>query len=162
VSRRAGDGREPARVTGGTAQLWQLTSANTITRLSDGTVAGTTLTVTVPPQSLTLVVFPRGTAPPPDPDPTTVAAPSHLSASVSGTTVTLRWTANAANETHVYIDRKSSARGSTWARVGVVSANVTSYSDAVPKGTYTYRVQAVNTTTSQASAFSNQIQVRVR
>ena len=146
----------------GVAQLWQLTSANTIARLADAAFTGTALTVTVPPQSLTLVVFPKGTAPPPDPEPTSVAAPSNLSGSVSGTTVTLRWTDNATNETHVYIERKSSAKGSTWARVGVVSANVTSYSEAVPRSTYNYRVQAVNTSTGLTSSYSNQIQVRVR
>ena len=42
----------------GTAQVWQLTSANAITRLSDVGFAASTATLTVPPQSLTLVVAP--------------------------------------------------------------------------------------------------------
>ena len=39
----------------GTAQVWQLTSANAITRLSDLTFTGTTITNTLPAQSITLV-----------------------------------------------------------------------------------------------------------
>ncbi len=42
----------------GTAQTYQLTSANTIQHLSDTAVTGSSLTVTVPPQSITLYVFP--------------------------------------------------------------------------------------------------------
>jgi hypothetical protein len=42
----------------GTAQAWQLTSVNTITRLSDVDFAASTATLTVPPQSITLVVAP--------------------------------------------------------------------------------------------------------
>jgi hypothetical protein len=42
----------------GTAQVWQLTSVNTITRLSDVDFAASTATLTVPPQSITLVVAP--------------------------------------------------------------------------------------------------------
>jgi hypothetical protein len=41
---------------GGTAQVWQLTAANTITRLPDIGVSGTSLGVSLPPQSVTLVV----------------------------------------------------------------------------------------------------------
>src|SRR5215813_9970874 len=37
----------------GTAQPWQLTSANAITRLADVSVAGSSPTVTLPPQSIT-------------------------------------------------------------------------------------------------------------
>jgi hypothetical protein len=40
----------------GTAQVWQLTSANSITRLSDVTIAGTSVSITIPPQSITLFV----------------------------------------------------------------------------------------------------------
>jgi hypothetical protein len=42
----------------GTAQVWQLTSANAITRLSDISFSGTTFTSTVPVQSITLFVLP--------------------------------------------------------------------------------------------------------
>ena len=46
-----------------TAQVWQLTSANTITRLSDLAFTGNSFTNTVPPQSITLFVLPTGGAP---------------------------------------------------------------------------------------------------
>jgi hypothetical protein len=42
----------------GTAQVWQLTSANSITRLSDISFSGSTFTSTVPVQSITLFVLP--------------------------------------------------------------------------------------------------------
>jgi hypothetical protein len=42
----------------GAAQVWQLTAANVITRLSDLTFNGTALTNTVPAQSITLFVLP--------------------------------------------------------------------------------------------------------
>lgn len=45
----------------GTAQVYQLTSANAITRLADLAFTGTTASLTAPPQSITLLVFPTGT-----------------------------------------------------------------------------------------------------
>ncbi len=42
----------------GTAQVYQLTSANTINHLADKAVTGSSLAVTVPAQSITLYVFP--------------------------------------------------------------------------------------------------------
>jgi hypothetical protein len=44
----------------GTAQVWQLTSANVISHLSDTTLAGNTITNFVPPQSITLFIVPPG------------------------------------------------------------------------------------------------------
>lgn len=46
---------------GGSSQVWQLTAANTITRLSDATISGAGFSVTLPPQSVTLFVVARGT-----------------------------------------------------------------------------------------------------
>lgn len=51
----------------GTAQVWQLTAANVITRLSDLPVTGGAFSNTLPAQSLTLFVLP-GVAPPTPPD----------------------------------------------------------------------------------------------
>jgi hypothetical protein len=48
-----------------TAQVWQLTSANSINRLSDVGLTGSTLIDTVPAQSITLFVLPAGTPPSP-------------------------------------------------------------------------------------------------
>jgi len=45
---------------GGTAQVWQLTSANTINHLSDISFSGSALNVTLPQQSITLLVIPAG------------------------------------------------------------------------------------------------------
>ena len=47
---------------GPSAQAWQLTSANAITRLTDVALSGSTLTTTVPGQSVTLFVVPPGTS----------------------------------------------------------------------------------------------------
>lgn len=47
----------------GTAQVWQLTSANTIAHLSDLTFSGGTFSNTLPAQSVTLFVLPTGTPP---------------------------------------------------------------------------------------------------
>ena len=51
---------------GGVAQPWQLTSANAITRLADVSFSGASVNLTVPAQSVTLLVLPAGTpnAPP--------------------------------------------------------------------------------------------------
>jgi hypothetical protein len=43
---------------GGAAQVWQLTAANTITRLQDIAFSGNTFGLTLPPQSVTLFVVP--------------------------------------------------------------------------------------------------------
>jgi PKD repeat protein len=45
----------------GTAQVYQLTSANSITRLSDLAFSGATASFTAPAQSITLLVLPAGT-----------------------------------------------------------------------------------------------------
>ena len=45
---------------GTTAQAWQLTSANAITRIADVAVAGSAVSATVPAQSVTLFVIPSG------------------------------------------------------------------------------------------------------
>ena len=49
----------------GAAQVWQLTSANAITHLSNTNLAGSTLTYSVPPQSITLFIVPPGVVQPP-------------------------------------------------------------------------------------------------
>ena len=46
----------------GIAQVWQLTAANTITRLTDVAYTGSIVPLTVPPQSITLMVMPSGAA----------------------------------------------------------------------------------------------------
>jgi hypothetical protein len=81
-------------------------------------------------------------------------APSNLSASVSGSNVSLSWTDNANNETGYEIERSNSSSGgySTLASLG---ANTTSYSDnGLADGTYYYRVRAKGTNNA-TSDYSN-------
>jgi len=47
----------------GTAQTWQLTSANQITHLADVSLSGNQLNISVPAQSITLLVLPPSAAP---------------------------------------------------------------------------------------------------
>ena len=57
----------------GSTQVWQLTSANSITRLNDITFSGSSFNVSVPAQSITLLVI-AAAAPTPTPTPTPAAA----------------------------------------------------------------------------------------
>jgi len=63
---------------GGVAQVYQLTSANAITRLTDLTISGTTASFTAPAQSITLLVIPSGT---PNTPPTAVVSATPTSGS---------------------------------------------------------------------------------
>jgi PKD repeat protein len=227
---------------GGTAQVYQLTSANAITRLSDLSFGGSTVAFTAPAQSITLLVLPNGTpnTPPqavasgtptsgivpltvnfssagstdPDgsivgyswnfgdgsavstspspthvysstgnftavltvtdnrgatstaqvaiavnPNPNVLNAPSNLAGTAGKGTASLTWTDNSANETGFYIERAVSG-SSSFTRIATVGANVKSYTDAIARGNYVYRVQAFNATT--VSAYSNTVTVRVK
>jgi hypothetical protein len=63
----------------GTAQVWQLTAANTIDHLGDVALSGNTLNTTVPAQSITLFVVAAGAITPPPPP--VLVPPSSLSSS---------------------------------------------------------------------------------
>jgi PKD repeat protein len=104
----------------GSAQAWQLTSANAITRLSDLSYTGTSLNATVPGQSITLFILPTGrsTNQPPkavlNATPATGTAPltvnfsSAGSSDPDGTIASYPWTfgdgatGTGTNATHVY------------------------------------------------------------
>jgi hypothetical protein len=58
----------------GPAQVWQFTSANTIDRLADATVGNGTVSLTAPPQSVTLLVIPGTHTTPWDNTPTGTTA----------------------------------------------------------------------------------------
>jgi thermitase len=90
-------------------------------------------------------------------DPNVVNAPSGLAANVSGKVVTLRWKDNASNETGLYIERalKSGRGAGVYARVAVLPAGATVYSETVVSGSYYYRVQAFSSATGRLSAYSN-------
>jgi hypothetical protein len=66
----------------GTAQVWRLTSANTITRLSDLAFAGNDFSHTLPAQSITLFVIRTG--PPPNLRDATLASASSFSFRLDG------------------------------------------------------------------------------
>ena len=95
---------------------------------------------------------------------TTPTAPSNLAANaVSTTQINLAWSDNASNETGFKIERKTGS-GGTYAQIGTVGANVTSYSDSgLTSGTtYYYRVRANNavgdsgySNEANATTFSN-------
>jgi titin len=88
-------------------------------------------------------------------------APSGLSASVSGSTVTLRWTDNASNEDGFYIERAVKTKKPVFGRIGQVATGVIMFQNTgVPRGTYVYSVQAFRG--AKTSAYSNQVQARVR
>jgi PKD repeat protein len=63
----------------GTAQIWQLTAANAITRLTDISFSGSTFTTSVPAQSITLYVVAGGT---PNTPPTAVLSANPTSGTV--------------------------------------------------------------------------------
>ena len=140
----------------GTAQVWQLTSSNVITRLTDVTFSGSSLSTSVPAQSITLYVLVAGVQ-----DPNLIAAPSGLTGSAArGGKITLRWTDNSNNEQGFAIER-ALAGSSSYVQVGQAAANATSYAETVAKASYLYRVRAFNTSTGKFSAYSNVITVRV-
>ena len=89
----------------GAGQVWQLTSANAITRLSDIRFAGSAFTNTVPAQSITLFVLPAATTPP---------APTLRPGSLSATNTFDLWLNGTAGQRYVLL---SSSDLANWAPV---------------------------------------------
>lgn len=229
----------------GSAQAWQLTSANAIQQLAPLSYTGSALNATVPPQSVTLFVLPVGTTPAnqapkavisatpvtgtaplavnfsgtgsTDADgtiasyswafgdgttgtgatvshtysaagtytatltvkdnanasgtasttinvsavPTAPNAPSNLTAATSNGSVTLTWKDNSTDESGFYVERAPAGTAS-YVRAGQVGVNATTFTEARPRGTYLYRVQAFSTVSGKVSAYSNSVQIRVR
>lgn len=96
------------------------------------------------------------------PEPGGLAAPSNLTLSVSGSTVSLTWSDNTDSEDGFYIERGFKRKGQfSFEQIGTVGVNQTSYIDDVsslPTGSYGYRVRAFNS--SEVSDFSNTVEVR--
>jgi uncharacterized repeat protein (TIGR02543 family) len=92
-----------------------------------------------------------------DDGPVPPAAPSDLSAIANNpTTVTLAWSDHAANEDGFKIERKV---GGIFNQIGIVNADVVSYTDAGLNSntTYSYRVRAYNFAGN--SAYTNEVSV---
>ncbi len=167
---------------GNTAQVWQLTATNQITRLADASVSGNTISVTVPAQSITLFVIGAGAVitptptptptvtptPTPTPSPTVTPtptpqplnAPSDLKASVFTRTGTLKWQDNSSDETGFIIERAAPANPTDFSTIAQVAANVKMWSASPKNGTNLYRVRAVRG--SEFSDTSNTVQMKVK
>ena len=119
----------------GTAQVWQLTAANSITRLSDLTFTGTTITNALPPQSLTMYVVPAAILA----GPASYPYPADSAVNVALNT-TLGWTAGSNAASHqVYFGHGSNA-------VANATTNSPEFKGAQTATTYNPGTLALNTT----------------
>ena len=92
--------------------------------------------------------------------PAVPTAPSSLSSSVSGRTVTLRWTDTSNAESGFHVERAAKAKTLQFSRIASTGPNVSSYSQTEAPGQWVYRVQAYNAV--GVSGYSNTVTVRVR
>jgi hypothetical protein len=116
----------------GISQVWQLTSANQITRLADVAVSNGSLNVTLPAQSITLFVIGADL----------VAAPTLLTGSRVANSISLTWQDNAADEDGFVIER-AAAGTANFAALIRVGPNRTSLRKLAKFGGFTYRVRAI-------------------
>jgi len=140
-----------------TAQVWQLTAANTINRLPDLALTGNSFSATLPPQSITLFVI-SGTA-----NGQLPTAPSNLTATaVSAQQIHLTWTDNAGNESGFVIERCIGTGCSNFTQRATVGANVHTYVDSgLSRNTsYSYRIRAYYNTGN--SGYSNTVSAKTR
>lgn len=122
------------------AQRWQLDSSNSIAHLADVAIAGSSLSLTLPAQSITLLVIPSVPAPPPPAAFTATAA--------SATAVNLSWNASpGATGYDVY----RSVNHSAYSLLQSTTATSASDSGLTADTTYLYQVRAV--AGAAASAF---------
>jgi hypothetical protein len=108
------------RLLSGVGQVWQLTSANSINRLSDIQFTGSTFTNTVPAQSITLFVLPFGTPPP---------APSLQAGSLSSTKTFDLWLNGTAGQRYALL---SSTDLAIWAPVQTNTLSSSSWHIVLP------------------------------
>lgn len=135
------------------AQVWQLTSANQITRIADATVGGNVLNANLPAQSITLLVVASG-------NPSAPLAPSNLTGTAKPKVVTLNWQDNSPDEDSFVIERALSAANPSFTTLGRVDANVKTWTISNPPGTYVFRVRSIRS--NIASNASNQVQIKIR
>jgi PKD repeat protein len=127
----------------GTAQVWQLTSSNTITRLADVAYSGSSLAATVPQQSVTLFVLPGG-APNTPPTAALTATPS---SGMAPLLVTLD--ASGSRDTDGSITSYAWTFGDGGTASGSAAATTHTYS---APGTYTARVTVTDNRGATGSA----------
>ncbi len=108
------------RLLSGVGQVWQLTSANVINRLSDIHFTGSTFTNAVPAQSITLFVLPLGTLPPP---------PAMQPGSLSSTKTFDLWLYGTAGQRYVLL---SSTNLADWAPVQTNTLSSSSWHIVLP------------------------------
>lgn len=128
-------------VASGPAQRWQLTSANAINQLANVNVSSSAMTLTVPAQSITLLVVPTNAS---------LAAPTGVVAtatSISAATVSWTPVAGAAS----YEVWRSSMNGA-YTQVGAPTAATFNDSGLAANTTYLYKVRAVAAVTSAYSS----------
>jgi Glycoside hydrolase family 44 len=114
----------------GAAQRWQLDSANTITQLANVSVSGSTLTLSVPAQSITLLVIPGSY----------VDAPATVVATAtSNSTAAIQWSAvPGASGYHIF---RSSMNG-PFLPVGASQTPIFQDTSLSENTTYLYKVRA--------------------
>ncbi|HYC61735.1 MAG TPA: glycoside hydrolase family 44 protein [Thermoanaerobaculia bacterium] len=114
----------------GAAQRWQLDSANAITQLANVALSGSSLSLTVPAQSITLLVIPG----------ITLSAPTGVVATATTTsTATINWSP-VANATFYSVYRSSG--NDTFALRGTTAATTFSETSLTANKTYLYKVVA--------------------
>jgi len=128
----------------GSAQVWQLTSANTINRLADVSLAGNSLNATLPAQSITLYVIPAssGNQPP-------IAS---ASASPTSGTAPLAVSFNGASSS----DPDGTITSYAWDfGDGTSGTGVTASHTYTPPGTYTARLTVTDNDGATATSTVN-------
>ena len=104
----------------------------------------------------------------------TLDSPGDLGAKTGSTTVgpssntvpcvALVWTDNSDDESGFSIERCTKIKNgyTAYTQVGTVAPDMTSYTDVVGSGTYSYRVRAYDLDTGIVSEYSNVVSVRVK
>ena len=121
----------------GTAQVWQLTSANAINRLTDVTYTSGAVNLTLPPQCVTLVVLPPSTQ-----VVTRPAAPAGIVARSGNNFVVMQWAA-VSGATSYNVSREDYGQ-TTYTKIATTSSVLYTDPTAVNGNTYYYHVNAVN------------------
>jgi Glycoside hydrolase family 44 len=119
-------------VNNGTAQVWQLTSANQINQLANVSVSNNAINTTLPLQSITLFVV---GAP-------QISSPTNLSGSKISNSIRLSWQDNTTDEDGFIIER-AIGNSSNFVEILRTNANQTSYRAHIKYGSYSYRVKTL-------------------